>query len=324
MDAKITKDRLSRMLSYDWIKIIALALGAIFFWNLIFTVTATRILPSQQFVVINYLGNNPLDDLSFLSDVAKEDVFSQEVLEISQVDAPFAGSSGGILLEARLATNEGDAIFVPPTEDPNAAYEQDGETHYETYREKLLRLYGYILYDLDPNSETGYFKSMEKYLNQYYGGDWENGALNEDAVEKDFRDRIAENKDKRFRKKDEIEQGVRDEIARIQKYRDGLEEFYGYFAQGLVKFEKETAHNLVDGSVLFEGTYYLNICPDTNTMGRLKEAFSYSVEMENGTDWLKTAENMCVAFIRFEDEGTHAEYENLLFVNYLISRYKTV
>ena len=54
MDAKITKQRLGRLLSYDWIKIIALAVAAIVVWSLIFTMTATRITAAQQFSVFNY------------------------------------------------------------------------------------------------------------------------------------------------------------------------------------------------------------------------------------------------------------------------------
>ena len=57
MDAKITKLRLSRMLSYDWLKIIGAAAAVIIVWVLIFTMTATRITSAQTFTVHNYLGN---------------------------------------------------------------------------------------------------------------------------------------------------------------------------------------------------------------------------------------------------------------------------
>ena len=60
MDAKITKLRLSRMLSYDWLKIVGTAVGVIIVWVLIFTMTATRITPAQTFTIANYLGNNAM------------------------------------------------------------------------------------------------------------------------------------------------------------------------------------------------------------------------------------------------------------------------
>ena len=56
MDAKITKTRLEQMLSYDWIKIVAVALAAILAWSLVFTMSATRITTTQQFVIMNYPG----------------------------------------------------------------------------------------------------------------------------------------------------------------------------------------------------------------------------------------------------------------------------
>ena len=86
-----------------------------------------------------------------------------------------------------------------------------------------------MLYNLDPTAEDGYFKGMEAFLNRYYSEDgFETGVLNEEAIRRDFLARIERNKDKRFKKEAQIEAGVQDEIARIQKYRDALLEFYGY------------------------------------------------------------------------------------------------
>ena len=58
MDAKITKKRLNLFLSYEWIKVVALIVGVIVLWSLIFTTTATRITPAQQFTIFNYMGTN--------------------------------------------------------------------------------------------------------------------------------------------------------------------------------------------------------------------------------------------------------------------------
>ena len=65
MDAKITKQRLSHLLSYDWLKIVGLIAVAILVWSLIFTMTATRITAAQQFTVINYTGNAALTGREF-------------------------------------------------------------------------------------------------------------------------------------------------------------------------------------------------------------------------------------------------------------------
>ena len=86
MDAKITKERLSRMLSYDWLKIVGAAVAAIILWTLVFTVSATRITPSQQFTAISYFGNVSTINTKLsksMTDAYSKDVFSYEVLEIN-------------------------------------------------------------------------------------------------------------------------------------------------------------------------------------------------------------------------------------------------
>ena len=325
MDAKMTKLRIGRMLSYDWLKIIGLALAAIFVWYFVFTVSATRITPAQQFTVVNYFGNTSMSNTELgekLQGAFNNKVFSYEVMETSTVDVPMGGDQGYTLLEARFATSEGDVVFVPNIADPDSAYEENGETLYDSYLQKLVKTYGYALYNLDPNDENGYFKQMETFLNRYYDGGWKNGTLNKAQVENDFRARITKNKDKRFKKDDEIAQGIQSEIERIEKYRAGLEEFYGYKDEGLVSFPKTAVYNREDGSVLREGVFYINLCPDVSKMGGLKNVAAYAVENEDGSVKY-TAENMCVAFMTFKDLEESFQYEDLLFVNYLIRQYKS-
>ena len=78
MDAKITKQRLSRMLSYDWLKIIGMIVGICVVWSLVFTMTATQITPTQKFYTYSYVGTNFTD--AFAKEYKKE-VFSYEVIE---------------------------------------------------------------------------------------------------------------------------------------------------------------------------------------------------------------------------------------------------
>ncbi|MBR4943356.1 MAG: hypothetical protein IKZ28_04925 [Clostridia bacterium] len=106
MDAKITKERLSRMLSYDWLKVVGLILAAILVWSLIFTMTATRITPAQQFTVVNYFGNvnaNSSKLIKVTGDAITEGVFSYEVIEMTSVDVPGSAEHGSTVLEARIA-----------------------------------------------------------------------------------------------------------------------------------------------------------------------------------------------------------------------------
>lgn len=67
MDAKITKKRLNILLSYDWIKIILVAVAMIVLWSLVFTMTATRVTNAQNFTIFNYTGRARTADLTLYS-----------------------------------------------------------------------------------------------------------------------------------------------------------------------------------------------------------------------------------------------------------------
>ncbi len=324
MDAKITKQRLAHLLSYDWIKIIAVAVAAIIVWMLVFSITATRITPAQQFSVINYYCNNVLSDdyadayKSALYGNSK--VFSYEVIEGDTHDLTVAGDDWPTILEARLTVEEGDVLFVPDIPDSTVSGQdpETGEAVTYSYLETFL-MRGYLrhAYDVDE-----YFASLETFLNGYYGGDYEDGTLDESKAEADFRARIKRNKDKRFKKESQIEQGVRDEIARIQKYRDAYIEFQGYEKAGLVKY---TYAKIVYGegeNDFVEGNFGINLCPDENKMNKLKNYVSYRTvgvdEEGNEIQDFITAKDMNVVLLRFDGVEKSFEYESLLFVNEII------
>ena len=330
MDAKITKTRLSRMLSYDWVKMVGFVVVAIVVWSLIFTMTATRITPAQQFTVFNYAGNVSFSSTNFYDSYEKafrNGVFSYEVIETNDNDLTVSEDMVNTLLEARLATDEGDVIFAANVNDPDSATvnEETGETTYTTYMQKFVSGWYYYLADLDPESENGYFKQMEKYLGQYYTDWMDETTLNEQAVEDAFRARIKKNKDKRFKKAAEIEQGVADEIERIEKYRDALENFYSYVDKGYVTFTQVEIPSYTEGEEPQLKTLGVNLCPNTETMGELKNIACYQTTVvetdEDGKETEKirvTAENMNVLFFDLKGVEEGFQYESLLYVNYVI------
>lgn len=325
MDAKITKERLNRMLSYDWLKIVGFCVVAIIVWTLVFTMSATRITASQQFTVINYSGNVSTINTKMsnsLADAYNKDVFSYEVIEVNEVDIGGNEEYASTLMETRMTTAEGDVIFVPDITAEDYGYKFNGETVYDSYVQRLVRLYGYNLMNFDLENENGFFKSMERYLNRYFGGDYENGELDEAAVRVDFLARIKDNKDKRFKKEAQVQQGLVDEMARIEKYRDALKEFYGYLESGIVQLEKTTVLDYENGGkVLREGVYSINICPDRSKMPGLVDIAAYlqEVEGEDGqTQNVLCADNMHVAFCNFEEVEKGFEYESLLYLNHVI------
>ena len=338
MDAKITKKRLARMLSYDWMKIVGVAAAFILVWVLIFTMTATRITPAQQFTVFNYYANAALTDkfYSLYSNTFSDGTFSYEVIEINQNDLATSGEENAYtLMESRFATDEGDVMFVPHIGDEDYAEKDDvtGETVYEyTYAEVFFnRWYPYV-YELYAVDETtgelvgGYFYDMEQFLTEYFGENWETGELDKAKAERDFRARVKENKDKRFKKEAEIAQGVLDEYERLEKYRAALNEFYGYLESGVVEFTTLELYG-EDDEVLRSGNYALNICPDEEGSGSTLSDYIYyrtTVEVldedgETTTENKNSAQDMQAIFLKMKGVEDSFEYETLLFVNALIA-----
>lgn len=309
------------MLSYDWLKIIGLALVFILFWNLIFTMTATGVRPSQQFTVFNHQANYALSDDFYyhLNDAVKGDTFSYEVIEETTNDLVKAGDYVSTMYSVRLATDEGDVMFIPKISDQSTAYEENGETKYEAnYLQTFLKNYRSYLYDLDPDTEGGYFYELKAYLNGYYA-DYKNAeTIDRAKIEKDFRARAKKNKDKRFKTETELTLGAQKEVERIQKYRNALVKFENYLSLGIVAFEEVEAE-INEKQV--KGKFALNICPNEDTMGEIKKYVSYGETGvdEDGQETLRiTAKDMCMMFFDMKGTEESFEYESLLYVVHLI------
>ncbi len=336
MDAKITKLRLSRMLSYDWLKIVGLAVAIIFFWVLVFTMTATRSIPSQIFNVGNYLGNDSVGDALSKSvyDDLHNGVFTHEVIESGVIDLIVGDDSTAYqLLEARVATDELDLMFVSMQPDKNYATTttaSDGSeetTYSQTYLQSFVYAYQYQLFDLDPESENGFFADMTAYLQKYYGEDYRAGTLDAKLVESDFRARIARNKDKRYKKEAEIEKGLRGEIERLEKYRQALVDFYDYLKKGYIQpvttSYTPTEEEIQYGYKAWERVYSLNICPDEKTMGGLSAYVSYTlsyVDKEGVESSKNTAKDMNVCLFNSNGEEECYRYEGLVYLTNLVKK----
>ena len=334
MDAKITKLRLSRMLSYDWLKIIGTIAAVIMLWVLIFTMTATRIMPSQKFSVCNYMGNNSLSDEFYkaFNSAYKEGVFTGQVIEYGTIDLPTNGDQASQVLEARVTTEEADVMFVSQQPNPSTEYtvervdettgEKIEETLYgHTYLETFLAGYRFNLHDLSLENENGYFKQMENYLNIYYTNGYEDAtSLNTEKVEEEFRARIKRTKDKRYKKESQIKKGIEQSIDRMQKYQKALVAFYQYLDEGAIALTKTSYVLMEDERFAFEGTYSINLCPNTETMGKLSNYVSYSMYVEeDGEEKITTsAKDMNICFFDLNGKEEEYRYEALIYVVDLI------
>lgn len=318
MDAKITKQRLSHLLSYDWLKIIATALGVILVWTLVFTMTATRIQPSQQFGIYNFLGTTQATT-RFQNYSSLTPMFSHEVIQTIPEDLTTGGEEYVYqFTEARLTTNEMDVVFVADTEGSSYQYakQADGEAVNATYLEEFLYRYTQYTYRLD--GENGYLKSMENYLNNYYNGDYKAGEFDKQKVEEDFRAYVASSKDKRYKTEESIATAVQYELERISNYRTSLIEFYSYIDAGYISLTQKTLYFSSQSGVIEQtGVFSINLCPNEQ-MENLKNDVYYRVTDEDSGNTKTTALNINLVLIKDQSERDGFQYESLTFVNYLV------
>jgi hypothetical protein len=340
MDAKITKLRLSRMLSYDWLKIIMTAAALIVVWMLIFSSTATRITAAQKFGVCNYYGNEAfsLDFSTSYANAHSSGIFSSEVIELTSPDMPASGDAAAEVLPARLTVGEVDAMLVSQQDDLRTVYTEEvtdpltGEKktvkkYRNSYLESFVANYRYSLHDLSLDGEKSFFKQLENYLNKYYVDGYENeNSLDKEKVEEDFLARIQRTKDKRYKKPAEIEKGLNESIDRIQKYRKALVSFYDYLDEGVVTLTKTTHEGQDKYDYSFEGVYSINLCPSTDSQARMSALapivgykIPYVSDEETGeTKEMLTAKDMNICLFDLNGEEEEFRYEGLLYVVYLI------
>ncbi len=335
MDAKITKKRLSRLFTYDWIKIAALMIAVIFLWLVIFELTETRIRPSQKFTVFNHSENRPLttETLDRLERALYEDVFSAEVLEMDYQDLATADMYVYQTLISMLGVSHGDIMLLPNISNYASVdtTEGSGENGKYTYPESLVVPYRQYVTDLSDDKEGGYFYELKQYLNGFYTQGWEHPeSLDEEKVESAFIARVEKSRDKRYRRKSKREQGVQIEIERIKKYRDALAKLYAYIDDGLVCFNAPSNIKGKESDEIdpYSGILSLNICPDESRMQNLKKYVSYPIYIYNDDGTISDvshyiAQDMSVAFFYGPDTEETFEYESLLYVVDLIEKGKT-
>lgn len=305
------------MLSYDWLKMVGAAAGAVLLWTLVFTTTATRILSSQHFGIYNYAGSTITDRFSSYSDILTD--LSYEVIEMTASDATTGGDEYTYqIMEARLLTAEVDVVFTPNVEGGSVQYqtEVNGEAKTSTYLEDFLYRYGSYAYQLD--GEDGYLAQMTAYLNGYFGGDYVNGTLDEEKVENDFRAYVKNSKDKRYKKESQIKKAIQGEKERLTSYRQALIDFNTYLNAGYISLTETTLYYNYDGEITQKtGCFSVNICPDER-MEDLKKDVYYRVTDEESNQTKTTALNMNLILINDGETREGFQYESLTFVNYLV------
>ena len=135
-------------------------------------------------------------------------------------------------------------------------------------------------------------------------------------MESDFRARVKSQKDKRYKKEAQIEQGVKDETARIESYRDNYLAVKGYLEEGIIALEQTTVYltygnNQTKG---YTGYFSINLCPDEQQMPGLKDLISYQ-----DSDGNYTAKDMQLVLLDLIGEKyEYGIYESYAFIRRIV------
>ena len=209
MDARITKQRLANMLSYDWLKIAGTIVAAVVFFYVFFTMIGTRATTGQSFYIYAFNGLSAGEKFTTLDDTLKTRVFGYDILDTGSERFTRNKLYGDSVFLARRAAGEGRVMFISDIrvedEEGNVmssllSFIDDAGTEGESFS-----------YFLDPEV---FLNDCKAYLETFFGEDL-TGELNQEKAREAFMKRNG--KDKRFRTAKKKEKGVLLEEQRLQK-----------------------------------------------------------------------------------------------------------
>ena len=300
MDARITKQRLANQLSYDWMKIIAAAIGVIFLFLVIFTTIATSPTNAQCFTVYAYTDLKSGEDANLIADTLKTTkTLSYETLKV-EFEAFGGNDYANEAFTARRAAGQGDVMFISDNEILN----EDGTLKTASALKTFCVNYAGVGRDTEE-----FFAECEEYLNGFFG-DWRTGDLDEEKAKQAFL--IRNEKDKRFKRDAQIQAGIESEFARLNDLRDDLRFVYDCFERGL-----------------FSHTYFT---PEGETTAQAVAIRVGGTGMSGLTRLLYhlnedgTAASNTINLIVFDnkDRNGEMEYETVTFRRYLAETYENV
>ena len=300
MDARITKQRLANMLSYDWLKIVGIiALAAVFF-SLFFTMIGTRPTDGQKFYVYSYNGLSTGGDFTQLQDRLKADgVFTYEILDTGSESFSTSKLYGDSVFTARRAAGEGRVMFVNDVRTKNEAGKESSP------------LLNFIDYEGTPKESFAIFLDPKEFLNdcktylaQFFGEEL-TGEINQEKVRETFLERNG--KDARFRSSAKREEGVRLEEARLNKLKTDYLFVSSEMGKSLsyVTYTSEVKEHTIGFSMT-----HLNITP----------LVYYTVEQDGEKVQEKTDIALCI-FNNASREG-ELKYETVNFLAFLLREYR--
>lgn len=319
MDARITKPRLSNLMSYDWIKIICVIVAAIIALMLVFAVSETKPLSTQKFYVYAYTDVFEGENFGRLSDrLSGKNVFSYDILEVGS-ESFSASSSGSSVYQLRRSVGLGNVLFVTDEviyqkdEEGNVVKDEDGNAVVEKNSTLCSMALGKSV--ASDEAEAGvaydtvyYMDACERYLVQFFGDDWRTDDTFDGVLTP--ADSFSRNaNDKRYKTDATRAQGLEDEKARLKKLREDYLVVDAAFDEGLLS---HTCHEDENGNSSYPGI----------NLSKLKSLRSLVYYNDSEDDSIIT-ENLNLMLL-FNSPLAHNDlrFESISFLRYLVDTYK--
>ena len=302
MDARITKHRLSNMLSYDWIKILLAIAAAVGVLVMLFTMIATRPTNAQTFLIYGYYGTSSGSDYySHQDDLKNKNVFSYDILKIG--GEVFEGSYSSQVFAARRTTSSGTVMFV--------SHDKNEEDENATTRLEDLAALGFTRGDKETllRDPEKFMQDCEAYLNGFF----KDGALDEQAVKDCFLSRNG--KDKRFRSASQKQKGIQKERERILKLQEDYAAVKRAFDEGSFTYTQVTLESNAHAGEKATLTVAINL----SKLSGIENLFYYQKEGSSKQE----KENLnLIIFNNGEKKGmSDLKFEAVSYLKYLYDRY---
>ncbi len=310
MDAKITKQRLGNLLSYDWLKILIAVAFAIAALVVFFTTVSPRPSRMQSYEVYGYTDVSPGEDADGLADELSY-VLSYDILTVSSEHFEYSSWTDWMGTSAyndaayggRRAAGKGEALFLSDVD----VYGEDGSL----VRVSAFKDFMDVAFDYDGNLTSlldvrVLLSDCERYLADALGENWREAPVpDEDAVRAVFMARNG--KDRRFRTAAKREEGVRQEIGRMQKLRTAVLTVEEALADGRLSFKEYER----EGETIAAGF----------KLGKLRNISKlYYYEEEQDGEMVKRTDELLLLF--YNNSGINdLKYDNFLLLSYLVGEY---
>lgn len=324
MDNKITKSRLTNLLSYDWVKIVAFIVAVCFVWVLAFTIGAPRASVGQVFGLLTYAPDfeTAKSESRLLYEAKEKGVFSFDILDFNtrSIQKDYYST----LMMAANSVQEGDIFITSDFEDTRAKNESPMRSFVDSF-------YG-SAYDLDSLIKAAKDYALKNGI-EYNDGVY---SCNKTVTDSVFSLRMQ--KDPRFRDKKSARyaEGEESEAKRIVAVWNNacklekvladhpeLRVNYRPFTQMLDAMDEDKR----EGSDYYkiwqnktEATYGLNLGKLTGGGENITDLYSRTITPEDGEPYL-TADGVVLCVFDYTAEQSHLQYETLGYIVYMIETY---